>query len=426
MIAKTCACLCCGVNLCIDTFVIGQDTTICRSCAAYCGIIRKSVGIRRKTTCIVAVCNGTLTFKTAAASSTTGFAHTAAATGKQDNMILSDLRCRIVLRFFSIGIIVCSFSCLVHCPSIDSYIGSAAASAENMIAVGLTVVFIRKPCSIPINLTTAAAKGAVCRPVTTSFTQIDVDGLTCTQMNRSLGLTAAPRRAIALVFTFACTTVRTVCSDSIVAVIRCSKCLYKSVIGCECKSINNEVKLIIRIRWTHFIKTYSGSTEFLLQYIFLSLFVEYFFVLNELLVFICNRIIDSSQYIRINAIIKGQRFIIGVITAGRYIPSGKIQRIIAGKCNRDTDAVSVGDSGYNRISGIFYGNIICFCAKISSNRVFIGRFQPLRLEDAAVFIERYSYGSNGLTFCCFRAGIVLLNCILYCLFLCVCFVPLTV
>ena len=70
----------------------------------------------------------------------------------------------------------------------------AAASAENMIAVGLTVVFIWKPCSIPINLTTAAAKGAVRRPVTTSFTQIDVDGLTCTQMNRSLGLTAAPRR----------------------------------------------------------------------------------------------------------------------------------------------------------------------------------------------------------------------------------------
>ena len=80
VVAKTCACLCCGVNLCIDTFVIGQDTTICRSCAAYCGIIRKSVGIRRKTTCIVAVCNGALTFKATAASSTTGFAHTAAAT----------------------------------------------------------------------------------------------------------------------------------------------------------------------------------------------------------------------------------------------------------------------------------------------------------------------------------------------------------
>ena len=226
-----------------------------------------------------------------------------------------------------------------------------------------------------------------------------MNSLACVQMNCSLGLTAAPRRAITLVFTFTCTAICTIGGNNIITVIRSSKGLSKPIVRCECKSINNEVKLIIRIRWTHFIKTYSGSTEFLLQYIFLSLFVEYFFVLNELLVFICNRIIDSSQYIRINAIIKGQRFIIGVITAGRYIPSGKIQRIIAGKCNRDTDAVSVGDSGYNRISGIFYGNIICFCAKISSNRVFIGRFQPLRLEDAAVFIERYSYGSNGLTYC---------------------------
>ena len=234
----------------------------------------------------------------------------------------------IVLCFFRISIIVCSLSCLVHCPSIDSYIGCTATSAENMIAVCLSLIFIRKPCSIPINLAATAAKCAICRPVTTSFTQIDVDGLTCVQMNGSLGFTSAPRCAIALVFTFACTTVCTVCSDSIVAVIRCSKCLYKSVIGCECKSINNEVKLIIRIRWTHFIKTYSGSTEPLLQGISLSLFVEYFFVLDELLVFICNRTIDGSQYIRINAVIKGQRLAVSIVTAGRHIPSRKVQGFI--------------------------------------------------------------------------------------------------
>ena len=158
MISVACTGLSGRISAGFHTFSHSLFTTISGSCTTNRGIKRKSIADGRQTTCIESCSVNALSLFTATIRSATVFTSTAATASKKNHVFFGVFGSLIVLCLFVIPVIVWSLTCLVHCPVVDSDIGSATTTTKYMVFVGLAFFFIGIPSAVPINLTAAATE----------------------------------------------------------------------------------------------------------------------------------------------------------------------------------------------------------------------------------------------------------------------------